>query len=147
MPAVSRPERAPEKPVAAETVVPLRILLAEDNRVNQVVAVRLLEKAGHTVTVAGDGAEALLKLNAGVFDCVLMDVQMPGVDGMEASRRIRAAGNEIPIIALTANAMRGDRDECLKAGMNGYVVKPFEVSEVEAALRECVGERAGAGEG
>jgi hypothetical protein len=76
-----------------------------------------------------------------------MDVQMPGVDGMEASRRIRAAGNEIPIIALTANAMRGDRDECLKAGMNGYVVKPFEVSEVEAALRECVGERAGAGEG
>ncbi len=147
MPAVNRPEQAPETPVAAEPVAPLRILLAEDNRVNQVVAVRLLEKAGHTVTVAGDGAEALLKLSAGVFDCVLMDVQMPGVDGMEASRRIRAAGNEIPIIALTANAMRGDRDECLKAGMNGYVVKPFEVSEVEAALRECVGERAGAGEG
>ena len=139
MRAAGGPVGVPESPAAAVAIAPLRILLAEDNRVNQVVAVRLLEKAGHTVTVAGDGAEALAKLGAAVFDCVLMDVQMPGMDGMEAARRIRAAGNGIPIIALTANAMMGDRDECLAAGMNGYVVKPFELSEVEEALRAYVG--------
>ena len=142
MPAVRGPNAVPKTPVAAGAVAPLRILLAEDNRLNQVVAVRLLEKAGHTVTVAGDGAEALAKLGADAFDCVLMDVQMPGMDGMEAARRIRAAGNGIPIVALTANAMRGDRDECLAAGMNGYIVKPFEMSAVEEALRECVGDGA-----
>ena len=147
MRAVSGPERQPEAPAADGEIPPLRILLAEDNRVNQLVAVRLLEKAGHSVTVAADGAEALEKLAADGFDCVLMDVQMPGMDGIKAARRIRADGNAIPIIALTANAMMGDRGECLAAGMNGYVVKPFELADLEKAMRECVWVGVGSGSG
>lgn len=138
MPAVSGVGRKTEMPVRNRTIPRLRILLAEDNRVNQVVAVRLLQKAGHSVTVAADGEEALRKLGEGPFDCVLMDIQMPGMDGVEATRRIRAGGNTIPIIALTANAMLGDRAECLAAGMNGYVIKPFELADVEKALRGWV---------
>jgi signal transduction histidine kinase/DNA-binding response OmpR family regulator len=106
-----------------------RILLAEDNPVNQKVARRLLEKMGHSVTVAATGKEALLALEQQAFDLILMDVQMPEMDGIQATAAIRrkemGSGTRIPIIALTANAMAGDREFCLSAGMDGYVVKPI----------------------
>jgi two-component system sensor histidine kinase/response regulator len=119
----------------------LRILLAEDNKVNQVVAARVLEKRGHTVIIVGDGRAALAALaspGAGGFDVVLMDVQMPDIDGFEATRLIRArehtSGAHLPIIAMTANAMTGDKERCLAAGMDGYVAKPFHVDEVFATI-------------
>jgi two-component system sensor histidine kinase/response regulator len=119
----------------------LRILLAEDNKVNQLVAARLLGKRGHTVVVAASGREALAALDiegAGAFDLVLMDVQMPDIDGFEATGIIRArekaSGGHLPIIAMTANAMQGDRERCLAAGMDGYVAKPFQAEEVFATI-------------
>jgi two-component system, sensor histidine kinase and response regulator len=107
---------------------PLRILLVEDNPVNQKVAQRLLEKAGHNVTVANNGREALDHIGREAFGLVLMDVQMPEMDGLTATVAIRenerASGGHVPIVALTANAMVGDRERCLEAGMDGYVTKP-----------------------
>jgi len=112
----------------------LRILLAEDNAVNQVLAVRLIEKRGHTVTVVGSGREALEALENSSFDAVLMDVQMPEMDGLEATMEIRkkekTSGEHIPIIAMTAYAMSGDRERCLGAGMDGYVSKPIQPEEL-----------------
>lgn len=108
----------------------LRILLAEDNPVNQRVAVRILEKLGHQVAVAGNGREALAALERQAFDIILMDVQMPEMNGLEATAAIRgqekSSGRHIPIIAMTAGAMEGDRDKCLAAGMDDYLVKPFQ---------------------
>ena len=117
----------------------LRLLMAEDNRTNQAVARRILEKMGHTVDVAEDGSEALAKLAKETYDGVLMDCQMPGVDGYEATRRIRAGLLEginpgIPIIALTAYAMADDRLKCLQAGMNDYVTKPIRPDDLHAAF-------------
>jgi CheY-like chemotaxis protein len=107
----------------------MRILLAEDNRVNQVLAVRLLEKRGHEVTVAENGEEALEALDRQVFDLVLMDVQMPEMDGLQATVAIRRgemkSGKHIPIIAMTAHAMAGDKERCLEAGMDEYMTKPI----------------------
>jgi two-component system, sensor histidine kinase and response regulator len=112
----------------------LRILLAEDNRVNQTLAARLLEKRGHAVTIVEDGKAALAALEAGAFDLVLMDVQMPEMDGFEATAAIRAkersAGGHIPIIAMTAHALVGDEARCLAAGMDGYISKPIRTSEL-----------------
>jgi CheY-like chemotaxis protein len=119
----------------------LRILLAEDNRVNQLVAARLLGKRGHTVVIVGNGREALAALDdpgSGGFDLILMDVQMPDMDGFEATGIIRAreksSGARLPIIAMTANAMKGDEERCLAAGMDGYVSKPFQVEELFATI-------------
>ena len=130
----------------------LRILLAEDNAVNQALAVRLLEKRGHAVTVAGDGRAAFAALEetgSGGFDVVLMDVQLPELDGFEATAAIRgkekATGGHIPIIAMTAHAMKGDRERCLDAGMDGYVSKPIQAKELFETL-EGFGVRARAGE-
>ncbi|MBZ5660963.1 MAG: response regulator [Acidobacteriia bacterium] len=107
----------------------LRILLAEDNPTNQLLAMRLLEKRGHEVTVAGNGEEALEALEKRAFDLVLMDVQMPGLDGLQATQAIRKnerkTGKHIPIIAMTAHAMVGDMERCLKAGMDDYITKPI----------------------
>src|SRR6195256_69696 len=107
----------------------LRILLAEDNRVNQVLAVRLLEKRGHKVEVAGNGEEALEALDRQEFDLVLMDVQMPEMDGLQATVAIRKremkSGRHIPIIAMTAHAMAGDKERCFEAGMDDYITKPI----------------------
>ncbi len=113
----------------------LRILLAEDNPVNRMLAVRLLEKQGHNVEVAQDGHEALAKIRAGAFDLALMDVQMPGLDGFQATAAIREqeharGGGHLPIIAMTAYALKGDRERCLVAGMDGYIGKPFRVEDV-----------------
>jgi CheY-like chemotaxis protein len=107
----------------------LRILLAEDNLVNQQVARRMLEKQNQTVTVVGSGREVLTALEQHSFDLILMDMQMPDMDGLQATAAIRRREVEgqtrIPIIALTANAMAGDRERCIQAGMDGYVTKPI----------------------
>ncbi len=116
----------------------LRILLAEDNPVNQKLAVRLLEKLGHRVTVAENGQQALAATRKGEFDLVLMDVQMPGMDGFEVAAAIRleeeSSGAHMPIIAITAHAVKGDRERCLAAGMDGYVAKPVQPKELYAAI-------------
>jgi CheY-like chemotaxis protein len=107
----------------------LRILLADDNAVNCRVAVLMLGKAGHLVDVVDDGARAVAALGEHDYDLVLMDVQMPGVDGLEATRRIRrlpTARAGVPVIAITANAMAGDEQRCLEAGMNDYITKPID---------------------
>jgi signal transduction histidine kinase len=116
----------------------LSILLAEDNRVNQLLMVRLLEGRGHQVTVAGDGHVALDEVARHGFDVILMDVQMPELDGLEATRILRERGVETPIIAMTAHAMQGDRDKCLKAGMNSYISKPIQPEEVFQAIEDAV---------
>ena len=112
----------------------LRVLLAEDSVVNQKLAVGLLERHGHSVVVAGDGRKALAQLESGNFDLVLMDLQMPEMDGFEATQSIRAGEKEthahIPIIAMTAHAMKGDRQRCLEAGMDDYVAKPVRVRQL-----------------
>ncbi len=115
---------------------PLRILLAEDNLVNQKLALRLLEKMGYRADLAGNGLEAVERVAARTYDVVLMDVQMPGMDGLDASREInRRWPSERPrIVAMTANAMQGDRAACLAAGMDDYVTKPIRVEQLVAAL-------------
>ena len=114
-------------PVQTAPFTARRILVAEDNPVNQKVAKRLLENSGHSVTVVANGNEALAAVQREKFDVVLMDVQMPELDGFEATARVRARElNEVghlPILAMTAHAMSGDRERCLAAGMDGYVSK------------------------
>jgi signal transduction histidine kinase/CheY-like chemotaxis protein len=123
----------------------LRILLAEDNVVNQTVAVRLLEKRGYLVTVAPDGKAALAALEKDRFDVVLMDIQMPELDGLEATAKIRdaerSAGGHIPIIAMTAHALKGDLERCLSAGMDRYLSKPIRSSELFAAIESVMAAR------
>ncbi len=120
----------------------LRILLVEDSPYNQKLAVGLLERQGHTVSVAGNGAEAITQLQAQPHDLVLMDVQMPDVDGLEATRRIRAAerltGEHIPIIAMTAQALQGDREKCLEAGMDDYLTKPVRARELQDRITQVL---------
>jgi len=117
---------------------PLNILLAEDNRVNQLLMVRLLEGQGHQVTVAGDGQAALDAAQRCKFDVILMDVQMPHMDGLEATRILRQRGLQTPIIAMTAHAMQGDREKCLESGMSAYISKPIQPEEVFEAIEDAV---------
>src|SRR6202034_2781480 len=120
------------------------ILLAEDNRVNQAVATRLLTKLGCTLVIANNGHEALDLLKRHPFDLVLMDVQMPEMDGLSATKQIReyekSTHEHIPIIAMTAHVMKDDRTRCLVAGMDGYVTKPISSEEVEAAILAALDE-------
>jgi signal transduction histidine kinase/DNA-binding NarL/FixJ family response regulator len=117
---------------------PLRVLVAEDNAVNQRLFLRLLEKFGHKVTVVGDGREALDAWRREPFDLVLMDVQMPHMDGLQATAVLRAeergSGSWTPVVALTAHAMKGDRERCLEAGMDGYLTKPLHAAELLQTL-------------
>jgi signal transduction histidine kinase/CheY-like chemotaxis protein len=117
----------------------LNVLLAEDNLINQKLAVRLLQKMGHNVTIVENGRQALAALMKNQFDVILMDIQMPEMDGFEATSAIRVReksqeGTHVPILAMTAHAMAGDRERCLKAGMDGYVSKPINVQELTEAL-------------
>jgi CheY-like chemotaxis protein len=135
-------------PSAAPAFI-LNILLAEDNPVNQRLATRLLEKRGHRVAVTATGREALAMLEQHRFDAVLMDVQMPDMDGLQATALIRERegrlGLHTPIIALTAHTMRGDRERCLEAGMDAYITKPVNavelISVVEATAASFAGQR------
>jgi len=116
-----------------ETRRRLNILLAEDNIVNQKLAAKILEKRGHRVVVASNGQEAIEKLKEESFDLILMDVQMPEMDGLEATKAIRNSEfgiQNIPIVAMTAHAMKGDRERCLAAGMDDYVSKPIKPEEL-----------------
>ncbi|MGA2631914.1 MAG: PAS domain S-box protein, partial [Terriglobia bacterium] len=145
--ALGRPFREGERPAVLtrhslrEAGRKLRVLVAEDNVVNQALVVRLLEKQGHTVVVARNGKEALAILEnsaCGEFNCVLMDVQMPEMDGFEATAVIRqkeeASGLHLPIIAMTAHAMKGDRERCLAAGMDAYLSKPIDARQLLATI-------------
>jgi hypothetical protein len=118
--------------------VRLSILLAEDNPVNQKVAVRLLEKRGHNVEIAANGREAIAAAARRTFDVILMDVQMPEMGGLEATGLIRqheeSTGLHVPIIAMTAHAMAGDRERCLEAGMDDYIPKPIDSKTLYAVL-------------
>ncbi len=120
----------------------LRVLVAEDNVVNQRLAVRMLEKQGHAAVVAPNGHEALAALAREPFDLVLMDVQMPGMNGLEATAAIRqreqTTGGHVPIVAMTAHAMKGDREKCLAAGMDDYLAKPMKLAELKTALDRVV---------
>jgi signal transduction histidine kinase/DNA-binding response OmpR family regulator len=139
--ALGHPQTIPS-PLAVAPAVPqarsLHILLAEDNRTNQTVATRMLQKMGHSTVVAGNGKEALLLVTTHRFDLILMDIQMPEMDGLTATRKIRAREREtqlhLPIIAMTAHAMKGDRERCIEAGMDGYVSKPISSKEVGEAI-------------
>jgi CheY-like chemotaxis protein len=119
---------------------PLRILLAEDNVVNQKLALRLLQQMGYSADVVGNGVEAIERVARQPYDLVLMDVQMPEMDGLEASRRIVARwpspAQRPRIVAMTANAMQGDREACLAAGMDDYVTKPIRVEALVEALNQ-----------
>jgi len=122
-----------------------RVLLTEDNPVNQRVARTVLERQGHTVVVAHNGREALARVQAERFDVVLMDIQMPEMDGLAATRAIReiesASGAHVPIIGLTAHAMKGDRERCFAAGMDGYVSKPIRPAALFAAMDQAIGQQ------
>jgi CheY-like chemotaxis protein/HPt (histidine-containing phosphotransfer) domain-containing protein len=126
----------------------LRLLLTEDNLVNQKLALRLLEKRGHSVLVVANGRQAVEVLREQSFDVVLMDVQMPEMDGFEATRIIREreldSGGHVPIVAMTAHAMKGDRERCLEVGMDGYVSKPLHPTELFKAV-ESLGNVSAAG--
>jgi CheY-like chemotaxis protein/HPt (histidine-containing phosphotransfer) domain-containing protein len=120
----------------------LKIRLAEDNVINQKLATRLLEKLGHRVVLAGNGREALDALEAACFELVLMDVQMPEMDGLEATRAIAKRWPDAKrprIIAMTGNALLGDREKCLEAGMDDYISKPVRIGELQAALERWAG--------
>ena len=110
------------------------------------LARRILEKAGHSVTAAANGREALAAVEREHFDVVLMDVQMPEMDGFEATAEIRrwetVQGGRLPVVAMTANAMKGDRERCLQAGMDGYVAKPIKAAELMAAVEAACAARA-----
>ncbi|MDK8464141.1 ATP-binding protein [Marinobacter sp. SS13-12] len=114
----------------------LNLLLVEDNQVNQVVASSMLRKLGHKVTLAENGKRALEALKSGKFDVVLMDCQMPVMDGYEATRAIREnpAWRDLPVIAVTANVMQGDRDDCLECGMNDYITKPYNPADLKSVI-------------
>jgi two-component system, sensor histidine kinase and response regulator len=127
---------------ARSALASLRILVAEDNAVNQKLVARLLEKRGHKVKVVANGREAVESLDQDSFDLVLMDMQMPEMDGFEATAELRKrekqTGHHTPIIALTAHAMKGDRERCLEAGMDGYLSKPIFAPELDELLGKYV---------
>lgn len=125
-----------------DTNATLNVLLAEDNEVNQKLATRLLEKRGHSVVVVKNGREALEAIRKANYDLVLMDVQMPEMDGIEATAALRLAeletGLHLPVIAMTALVMKGDRERCIAAGMDGYLPKPIRSQELDEVLDNCV---------
>jgi CheY-like chemotaxis protein len=144
-PAAISPAGSQELPVRAPATG-WRILVAEDMAVNQMVARGLLEARGHTVDIAADGPEAIAKAAAHDYDVILMDMQMPRMDGLEATRLIRARGGKlatVPIVAMTANAFASDEAACLEAGMNAFVAKPVDAETLREALDQVMRDRSG----
>jgi GAF domain-containing protein/CheY-like chemotaxis protein len=140
--ALSKAQTGPLKPQMDPDMakrLPLKILLAEDNAVNQKLALRLLQQMGYRADIAGNGLEAVEAIERQKYDVILMDVQMPEMDGLDATREIRKLQNAIQprIIAMTANAMQGDREMCLAAGMNDYISKPIRIDELVSALSQA----------
>lgn len=139
----SPPQGIPLSPVHSYRNEQRRVLLVEDNAVNQTLALRLLEKNGFAVTLAGDGQAALDEIEKNRFDIVLMDIQMPRMDGMAATAAIRAreklTGEHLPIVAMTAHALKGDEERCMAAGMDRYLAKPIRTSELFAKIEELTG--------
>ena len=138
--AVTTAQKDAARPVAED--FPLEILLAEDNAVNQKVALRFLERLGYRADAVANGLEAVNTLEHRCYDLVLMDLQMPEMDGFEATRQIRTripSDRQPKIVALTANAMQGDRDACLAAGMDGYISKPVKMHEISEMIRKLFG--------
>jgi two-component system, sensor histidine kinase and response regulator len=135
----SAPNPAVEQSPASRA---LRVLLVEDNSLNQLLVTRLLQKRSHAVVTAGTGEEALQRLDSERFDLVLMDVQMPGMDGLETAAAIRVrerqTGRRVPIVASTAHALESDEELCHRAGMDAYLAKPIEPSKLPAVIRELV---------
>jgi CheY-like chemotaxis protein len=134
------PMPVPATPTPTATAVSgLRVLLVEDNSVNQRLALALLQRDGHSVTVVDNGRAAIEALSATAFDAILMDVQMPEMSGLDATAEIRArertTGGHVRIIAMTAHAMQGDRERCLAAGMDDYVTKPIRLPELRRAIQ------------
>jgi CheY-like chemotaxis protein len=123
-----------------------RVLLAEDNPVNRTLAIRLLEKQGYSVVAVGDGRAAVAALAEASFDVILMDVQMPEMDGFQATAEIRrrelVSGAHIPIVAMTAHALKGDQERCLAAGMDRYIAKPIRAAELFAVIESAGSETA-----
>jgi CheY-like chemotaxis protein len=139
------PSRNPEASQARERK-PLSVLVVEDNKVNQIVITRLLEKEGQAVSIAGDGRQALAAFETGKFDVALMDLQLPDMDGLEVTRRIRALcaskrQAQTPIIALTAHVLVEDRALCLEAGMSGYLTKPVRADALQQEIRKVLASR------
>jgi CheY-like chemotaxis protein len=136
--AVVTPEKPVLPPTGAAGPRSLRILVAEDNEVNQLIAARFLESRGHQVVVAANGLEAVAAVQREPFDLVLMDVQMPDLDGLDATKQIRewerGKGTRLPIVAMTAYAMKGDRESCLAAGMDDYLTKPIEAGNLFSVI-------------
>ncbi len=121
---------------------PLRILMAEDNAINQRVGKLILQRAGYHIDLVSDGNEAVSAHKAHPYDLILMDCQMPTMDGFEASRQIRRLDDKQPVIvAVTANALLGEREKCLEAGMNDYLSKPFQAEQLVAVVRKWAAER------
>ena len=141
-------EDSAPKEVSSSTIPPMHVLVAEDNQVNQKIAVSLLKKLGCTADVVANGQEVVEQLSQIKYDLVLMDCQMPEMDGYEATRAIRKREQDssrscrwkapMHVIAMTANAMQGDREKCLEAGMNDYVSKPTRLPELQAALERSM---------
>jgi CheY-like chemotaxis protein len=130
-PAGLEPERAP-------AIESLRILLAEDNALNQLVAKKILAREGHSVVIVETGRQAVDAVAEHDFDLILMDNQMPDLSGVEATILLRAQGCQLPIVGVSANALRGDRERFLEAGMDGYVAKPFEAEDLYSEIRRCM---------
>jgi CheY-like chemotaxis protein len=116
----------------------LKILVADDHPVNQKVALHVLRRLGADVSVVANGIEAVEIAQRERFDAILMDCHMPEMDGYEATRRLRLAQNTTPVIAMTANTLQGNREACLAAGMNGYITKPIQQTELVAAIRDAI---------
>jgi signal transduction histidine kinase/DNA-binding response OmpR family regulator len=142
---MKQPEQLVTRHTLREEKHRIRILLAEDNVINQTLAVRLLEKRGYSVTVAPDGQAAVKAFQTGGFELVLMDIQMPGMDGFEATAAIRETeklnGGHIPIVAMTAHALVGDQERCIASGMDGYVSKPIRTSDLFAIIEKMLGDK------
>ena len=139
-PAASTETVRPETTPFAKATRPLHVLLAEDGRMNQVLAVGVLNREGHSVTIANDGREAVAAFQANKFDLILMDIEMPELDGFQATAAIRqiesTSGGHIPILSMTAHALSGDRERCLAAGMDGYLSKPIRIKDLIRAIAE-----------